>query len=375
MLRLKENTVCEEREVMARINSKKRKRVYLSIVFIIACFVAVACYFLHQEYIAGICLVAGLLFVGIIALLPVKEKTATIEEMAAVVADNLEAMEELRIEREKKEARKREELIKQRREEEERLNREKQEKLKSLVEEMNSLWQSEKKNVPGLDKYQKIVKRWPRYVELYAMDPKITQLQLCELGIIQYLLKEDATIKTQAQLEKLQSVHNLTKEKIYQAMDQLLIKRIMIIAMEGSLDYYRINLNWDIDRDIDRLESRMKEKKEEQFARLKLINEKRQKDMELKRQTGLQDVVVEKVNQEELVKSHLEFNKQLRDEIACCLKKISRPVTIFEIPALSKKLSEVNQLTLEGLLKSMVEEGDVIKIEDGLLVTYVYKVK
>ncbi len=375
MLRLKENTVCEEREVMARINSKKRKRVYLSIVFIIACFVAVACYFLHQEYIAGICLVAGLLFVGIIALLPVKEKTATIEEMAAVVADNLEAMEELRIEREKKEARKREELIKQRREEEERLNREKQEKLKSLVEEMNSLWQSEKKNVPGLDKYQKIVKRWPHYVELYAMDPKITQLQLCELGIIQYLLKEDATIKTQAQLEKLQSVHNLTKEKIYQAMDQLLIKRIMIIAMEGSLDYYRINLNWDIDRDIDRLESRMKEKKEEQFARLKLINEKRQKDMELKRQTGLQDVVVEKVNQEELVKSHLEFNKQLRDEIAGCLKKISRPVTIFEIPALSRKLSEVNQLTLEGLLKSMVEEGDVIKIEEGLLVTYVYKVK
>lgn len=155
--------------------------------------------------------------------------------------------------------RKEQELVKEQEEEQKQKELQKQkEELRRLVTESVQAFENEKATGKGKVRYERILEYWPVYRDLIIEREGRTNEEVCELVIIDYLLSKNASIKKQSNIEKLEEIQIVGKVMFLQAMDQLLIKRIMVIAVEGSLEYYRINLDWSIETAIRQL---AKEKK------------------------------------------------------------------------------------------------------------------
>lgn len=175
--------------------------------------------------------------------------SATIDKKREQVEQQSLSLEEV-LENKRKE----QELKKQQEEEQKQQEVHKQkEVMRRLITESVQAFEDEKATGKGKEKYERILEFWPVYRDLIIEREGRTNEEVCELVIIDYLLSRNASIKKQSNIEKLEEMQIVGKVMFMQAMDQLLVKRVMVIAVEGSLEYYRINLDWAIESAIRQL--------------------------------------------------------------------------------------------------------------------------
>lgn len=230
------------------------------------------------------------------------------------------------------------------------------------LEEAEKEWQQERRTERGKMLYDRIQTNWKTYLAASALNKKITVTQKCQLEIIHYLLRNNASIKHQEAIIAFCERNGRDRETAMAAIDQLLIQRAIIIAMEGSLDYYRINLGWNIQRDIEKAKRVliMQDKEEEQK---KVTQVQKPKPV-------LSQTVIEKHEKEEIDKSVSLYRGQLKAQLLECLKKEKEPVTIVELLANHEDLGAVNRLSIEEIMKELVHSGKVARIDDGFPPTY-----
>ncbi len=230
------------------------------------------------------------------------------------------------------------------------------------LEQADKEWQRERRTERGSMQYDRILSNWKTYIAVCSINKRISPVRKCELEIICFMLRNNASIKHQETIINLCSCNGRTREIAMEAIDQLLIKRIIIIALEGSLDYYRINLGWNIVRDIEK-------EKQDLLTQTTLVEKRAIHEEKAPRQT-LSQTKIEKHEAEEIAKSVSYYRKQIEDQLIICLEKETKPLSILEMMANYRDLGTINQLSLEEIMKKLVQKGQAVIAEDEYPVKY-----
>ncbi len=230
------------------------------------------------------------------------------------------------------------------------------------LDQADKEWQRERRTERGSIQYDRILSNWKTYIAACTMNKRISPVKKCELEIICFMLENNACIKHQETIINLCSHNGRTREIAMEAIDQLLIKRIIIIALEGSLDYYRINLGWNIIRDI--------EKEKQDVLTQTIVVEKHAIHEEKAPRQTLSQTKIEKHEPEEIAQSVSYYRKQIEDQLIICLEKETKPLSILEMMANYRDLGTINQLSLEEIMKKLVQKGQAVITEDEYPVKY-----
>lgn len=230
------------------------------------------------------------------------------------------------------------------------------------LEQAEKQWQQERRTERGDMLYNRILSNWKTYMAVCALNKNITITQKCQIEIIHYLLRNNASIKHQEAIISFCEHNGRDREIALAAIDQLLIQRAIIIAMEGSLDYYRINLGWNILRDIEKAKQvLMKQDKEEEQEKVSRVKEEK---------SVLSHTVIEKHEEEDIAKSVSLYRGQLKTQLLACLKTETEPVSIVELLANHEELGTVNRLSIEEIMKELVQSGKVERIDEDFPTSY-----
>ncbi len=228
------------------------------------------------------------------------------------------------------------------------------------LEKAEKQWQRERRTERGIMQYDRILGNYKAYVTTCSLNINLSATRECELDIIQYMIRDNASIKHQDSIIHFCIRHGRTRGIALEAIDQLLIKRIIVIAMEGSLDYYRINLGWNITRDIQK----------EKRALMEQDKEKVMKITESPKKQVLSQTKVEKQEADDIAKTVSYYREQSKMQLIECLLSETEPVSMLEMLNKHRELGTINRLSLEEIMKELVQKGQVIIIEDEYPVKY-----
>ncbi len=228
------------------------------------------------------------------------------------------------------------------------------------LEKAEKQWQRDRRTERGIMQYDRIVGNYKAYVEACSSNKNISATRECELDIIRYMIRDNGSIKHQDSIIHFCIRHGRVRKIVLEAIDQLLIKRIIVIAMEGSLDYYRINLGWNITRDIQK----------EKQALLEHDKEKVMKITEPPKKQALSQIKVDKQEADDIAKTVSYYREENKMKLIECLLSETEPVSMLEMLNKHRELGTINRLNLEEIMKELVQKGQVVTIEDEYPVKY-----
>ena len=84
----------------------------------------------------------------------------------------------------------------------------------------------------------------------------------------------------------------------------------------------------------------------------------------------LSQTKIEKYEAEEIAQSVSFYRDQIKRQIISCLKEEREPISILEMLANYKELGTINQLSLEEIVKELVQKGQAVAIEDEYPIKY-----
>ncbi len=224
-------------------------------------------------------------------------------------------------------------------------------KVEPLVQAQKE-WLSERRTERGEQQYNGILSNWRVYIAVCALDKRITETKKCQLEIIYYMLTGNASIKSQNSMIEFCNKNDRSRETVLKAIDQLLIQRVIVIALDGCLDYYRINLGWKITWDIQKAKEVL----------IKQSYETEKKTVKEQTTKALPKTVIEKHKEEDIAKSVAYYRKQIIKLVVHCLQKESDPISIMDLLANHTELGAVNQLTIEEIMNKLVNNGYAVRM-------------
>ena len=262
-----------------------------------------------------------------------------------------------------KEAREKEYLERKKKRDEEllRAEQEKREKRGHALEQATEKWDSVIHSAEGTRYLDEIRENWNRYVTAFTNRKKLNSIEVCQLRILSYLLDEDARIKEQSEIITSKALEGMEKEDVLTAIDQLLINKQAVIAVEGSVDYFRMNFTWSIRKEIHKI------------AHERDLWERWEKTGDTKNgspEEPLQSVTIEKLDKQKLHKEIANFESKIEGEIIKCIKEAKRPLTMYDICTYGGELSKISQLKVEETLRRLVKKGSLERMEGNYSVKY-----
>lgn len=268
--------------------------------------------------------------------------------------------------KQEKEAKEREYFERKRKREEEiiRIETEKRARRRQEVEDAKEKWIQEIETDVGRAYLDRLQKHWNEYTQLYMQrNPQETRA-LSEFAIMSYLLKDPGKIKQQSDITNSQELSTLSTASIGVAIDQLLIKRMIMLAVEGSIEYYRINLRWNIMLEMEQLRRQIAQHEHKANGTFIEVQET---------ESTLQSVTTEKMDKDEVTRRFDAYNQLVEGEIIMCMRKWHRPMTVYDIATYGSngELGRMSQFKLEEILRTLVHKGNLQRIEGEYSVKYI----
>lgn len=268
--------------------------------------------------------------------------------------------------KQEKEAKEREYFERKRKREEEiiRIETEKRARRRQQVEDAKEKWKQEIQTDVGRAYLDRIQKHWNEYTQLYMQRNQQEIRVLCEFAIMSYLLKDPGNIKQLSDLTNSQELSTISAASIGVAIDQLLIKRMVMLAVEGSIEYYRINLRWNIMLEMEQLRRQIAQHEQKVNGTYNEVQET---------EPTLQSVTTVKMDKDEVTRRFDAYNQLVEGEIITCMRKWHRPMTVYDIATYGSngELGRMSQFKLEEILRTLVHKGNIQRIEGEYSVKYI----